>query len=231
MNECLELGPDILTNLHGLFLRFRNNVIAAAGDIRKMYYMIRVTKQDEFMQLFVWKCKNESQLRQYAMTRIIMGSKPSPAISCIAVAETARLCDFETKYPAAFEALTFNSYVDNTFITGQDIDTVRANIAETEIVAAKGGFYYKEWVVSGQQVGEQTISVNLPNQIAVDEERALGVHWDVEKDIIMVKVDVTKPPKKSNRKNRFSVILSPVGGVEIKPKLTLRTALSIHAKP
>ena len=47
----------------------------------------------------------------------------------------------------------------------------------------------------------------------------------------MVKVDVTKPPKKSKRKNRFSVIISPVGGIEIKPKLTLRTALSIHAKP
>ena len=171
MNECLELGPDILTNLHGLFLRFRNNIVAAAGDIKKMYYMIRVSKQDEFMQLFVWKWKNESQLRQFAMTRLIMGSKPSPAISCVAVAETARLGDFETRYPAAFEALTFNSYVDNTFITGQDIDTVRASIAETEIVAAKGGFYYKEWVVSGQQVGEQTISVNLPNQIAVDEER------------------------------------------------------------
>ena len=46
MNASLDLGPDILTNLHGLLLRFRTDVIDAAGDIKKMYYMVRVTVEE-----------------------------------------------------------------------------------------------------------------------------------------------------------------------------------------
>ena len=85
MNSCLDIGPDILTNLHGLLLRFRSDAVAASGDIKKMYYMIRVSKEDEFMQLFLWKWKGESEVKTYAMTRIIMGTMPSPSISIVAM--------------------------------------------------------------------------------------------------------------------------------------------------
>ena len=230
MNASLDLGPDILTNLHGLLLRFRSDAVAAAGDIRKMYYMVRVSVEDQFMQLFLWRWKGEKQIRYYTMTRLVMGNKPSGPISCVAINETANLFDFASRFPSAHNALTNNSYVDNTFIVGPDIDRVRADICETELVAAKGGFYYKEWVVSGQKVGEQVIAVQLPNQIAPDEEKALGISWDVEKDLLSVKVDVTKPSKKARRKDMFVVDIGPNNVVQVRPILSLRSALSIHAK-
>ena len=230
LNACLDLGPDILTNLHGLLLRLRKDLVAAAGDIKKMFYMVRMTKEDEFMQLFVWCWKGEKQLRHFAMTRLVMGNKPSGPISCVAVNETANLYDFPHKYPAAYDALADNSYVDNTFITGPTVEAVRADIAETEFVAGKGGFFYKEWIVSGQKVPEQVIAVHLPNQIAADEEKALGVDWDVENDELSIKVDVAKPPKKLKKKNEYSVQVSPGNTVQVSPHLTLRIALSVHAK-
>ena len=39
MNASLDLGPDILTSLHGLLFKFCSDVVAAAGDIKKIYYM------------------------------------------------------------------------------------------------------------------------------------------------------------------------------------------------
>ena len=230
MNASLDLGPDILTNLHGLLLRFRADVVAAAGDIKKMYYMVRVTLEDVYMQLFVWCWKGEEKIRTFAMTRLVMGNKPSGPIACVAVNETAKLYNYEVEYPAAHEALTNNSYVDNTFITGPDITKVKADIAETEFVAGKGGFFYKEWIISGQDVPEQVIAVHLPNQISAEEEKALGVDWDVGKDTLAVKVDVSRPAKKLNKKNQFSVQVSPYREVHVFPHLTLRIALSIHAK-
>ena len=37
MNSNLDLGPDILTNLQGLLFRFRNDLVAASGDIKKCF--------------------------------------------------------------------------------------------------------------------------------------------------------------------------------------------------
>ena len=141
MNSSLDLGPDILTNLHGLLLRFRSNIVAAAGDIKKMYYMVRVAKEDEYMQLFLWRWKDEDCLKYYSLTRLVMGNKPSGPISCVAVNETAKLFDFQERFPAAYNALTNNSYVDNTFVMGSDLESVKKHIQETEFVASKGEFF------------------------------------------------------------------------------------------
>ena len=124
-----------------------------------------------------------------------MGSKPSVPISGVAMAETGKLEDFEQRYPVAYEALTNKAYVDNIFHTAPSYDKVKADIDEIEFVAARGGFYFKDWVISGQEIQQQIISVSLPNQISEDEERALGVNWDPKFDTLSIKVDVSKPPK------------------------------------
>ena len=170
INNSIDEGPDILTNLHGLLLRFRSDTVAAAGDIKKMFYCVRVAKEDEFMQIFIWRWKGEEKLRYFAMTRLVMGTCPSTSISGVAVNETANLEDYNERYPAAYNALAHNSYVDNTMIMGPSLEKVKADIKETEFVAAKGGFFYKEWVISGQKVGDQVIAVHVPNQIAADQE-------------------------------------------------------------
>ena len=230
MNSSLELGPEILANLQGLLLRFRNDVVAASGDIKKMFYMVRMKKEESFMQLFVWRWKGEEKIRTYAMVRLVMGSKPSVPISGVAMSETGKLKDFEQRYPVAYEALTFKAYVDNIFHTGPSIEQVKKDIDEIEFVAAKGGFKFKEWIISGQDIPQQVISVHLPNQIAEDEERALGVNWDPKVDTLCIKVDVAKPPKREKKKNKFSVIITSLDTVQVKPILTLVAALSIHAK-
>ena len=39
-------GPDLLNNLDGVLLRFKNHKIAIAADIEAMYYQVRVSKSD-----------------------------------------------------------------------------------------------------------------------------------------------------------------------------------------
>ena len=52
--------------------------------------------------------------------------------------------------------------------------------------------------------------MHLPNQISADEEKALGLSWDVQNDLLSVKVDVTKPSKKARKKDIFLVKLGPM---------------------
>ena len=59
------------------------------------------------------------------------------------------------------------------------------------------------WVVSVIKNGlflVRRLRINqLANQIAPDEERALGVQWDVENDLFFVKPNLEKPVKKQKK--------------------------------
>ena len=139
-----------------------------------------------------WRGKDQNLLYD----QIGMGVKPSANFAIIAMKETAKLEDFEIKYPVAKKALSEDSYMDNTFVTAPTIDEIHEKIKEIEFVAKQGGFKYKEWVVSGQNVPQQVISVALPHAIGVNEEKALCVHWDVVQDQFFIKVDVSIGSKK-----------------------------------
>ena len=80
-----------------------------------------------------------------------------------------------------------------------DVDTIKKDIKEIEKVSVMGGFHYKDWLILGQDVKEQLISVQLPNQIGADEERCLGVSWDVKEDDLFIKSNLEKPRKKSKK--------------------------------
>ena len=96
LNSSWNLGPDVMANLQATLLRFRKDVVGAQGDISKMFYMVRVTKEEEMMQLFIWKFKGEEKLRTFSMTRLVMENKPSTNISIVAV---HKLEDFKESEP------------------------------------------------------------------------------------------------------------------------------------
>ena len=182
LNSSWDLGPDVMSNLHGVLLRFRKDQVGGQGDMTKMFYMVRVTKEEEMCQLFLWQFKGEDTVKIFCMTRLVMGNKPSGNISIVAVKETAKMNDFEKRYPIAYQALTFDSYVDNVFLTAPDAATLLSGIKEIEMVAKQGGFKFKEWIISGEDIPEQMVSIKLPNAIAPEEKKALGVFWDVRED-------------------------------------------------
>ena len=236
LNSSMALGPEHgLNSLHSILLRFREGKLGAQGDISKQYYMVRV---DEYMmQLWLWRFSGEEKIRTFCMTRMVMGVKSSANFAVIAMKETAKLYDYEQRYPVAKKALSEDSYMDNTFVTAATPAELEAKIKEVEFVASEGGFKYKEWIVAGQNVPDQVISVALPNALGVNEEKALGIHWDVVADKFFVKVDVSIGSKKKVK----TVSLAPYltddilsGDAKLQAmlpiKLTLRVCLSIHAK-
>ena len=95
-----------------------------------MFYQVRDTKEEEMMQLFVWKFKGEDKLRTFCMTRLVMGNKPSTNISIVAVQEST------------------------------DLGILLRKIQGVERVAGAGGFKFKEWMIPGQITsGEQLVSL------------------------------------------------------------------------
>ena len=232
LNSSCSLGPeDIMNNMTGILLRFREDIVGAQGDITKMYYMIRISIDGQMMQLFIWRFEGEKEIRTFCMMRLTMGNKISSNFSIIAVNETAELQDFPTKFPDAYEALTKNTYVDNVLVVKPTVEEIKKTIEQIEFVSAQGGFFYKPWIISGQDVPHQVIPVALPNAVSVEEERALGMNWNVLEDTFSVNAGaVLGGGKKGGEavtevvEDNNSLILNPT------LKLSLRICLSVHAK-
>ena len=51
MNDELLQGPDLSSNLVGVLIRFRQEKYAFMADIKKMFFQVRVRKDD---QSFLW---------------------------------------------------------------------------------------------------------------------------------------------------------------------------------
>ena len=116
------------------------------------------------------------------MKRLVMGNGPSSGLSAVALQETSKLEDFVATYPIAHTALTEDTYVDNVLLTADNLEEMRVKIKQVEFVAGKGGFFFKEWVVSKQDIPVQVIGIQLPNAIGITEEKALGINWEVKSD-------------------------------------------------
>ena len=55
LNDYWRKGPDLLNNLFGVVLRFREKEVAISGDISKMYHRVIIPEQDQHVHRFVWR--------------------------------------------------------------------------------------------------------------------------------------------------------------------------------
>ena len=214
----------MLNSLHGVLLRFREDVEAACGDVSKMYYMVLVAPEDQYMQLFVWQWPGEDIVRTYMMRVLIMGNKPSSNYSIIAVKETAQMGDNPEKFPRVVRALVEDSYMDDVFPTAPDKETIVQDAKDITTVAASAGFRFKDFIFSGEEVEEKTISVKLPNAIGGSEEKALGLGWEVKEDLFYVRASVNFSKKKGNVVTGENMVLEDIIDKNI-PVLTPRNCL------
>ena len=90
---------------------------------------------------------------------------------------------------------------------------------------------------SGENVSPQEIQVNLTNAIGADEEKALGIGWDVRNDLFFVKPGLMIGGKKSRKELTPCLLPAADSGggnasLILNPKLilTLRICLSVHAQ-
>ena len=78
----------MLNSLHGVLLWFREDYVAAQGNIKKMFYQARTAKDEQYMQFFLWHFPKDSEIQTFCMTKLVMGNI-SPSLSIVSIHETA----------------------------------------------------------------------------------------------------------------------------------------------
>ena len=86
--------------------------------------------------------------------------------------------------------------------------------------------------MSGQLLPDVIIGASAPNVSDIQDERALGLYWDVGQDLLYVKADLNKSSKNVRRGAlAVQVTIDGFSNVTVAPHLTLRACLSLHSKP
>ncbi|XP_047499242.1 uncharacterized protein LOC125046242 [Penaeus chinensis] len=168
-------GPGILNSLLGVLFRFRQNNIAIAGNIAKMYHTVKLSTVDEHTHRFVWRDLDDKKTPdQYALTTVAFGDKPSGTIATLALRHTVE--KFGKEYPDVQGMIINNTYVDDILYSTDTIENAFKLIQDAEKILSQGSFRVKHWIVSGHY---ESCKVNV---IKSDHEKILGLKWNPLED-------------------------------------------------
>ena len=185
LNDYWNKGPDLLNNLFGVVLRFREKEVAISGDISKMYHRVLVPEKDQHVHRFLWRnMETEKEPDVYVKTVLTFGDKP--AMAQIALHKTAEenLCS----HPQAAKAIKENSYMDDICDSVETVEKARKQTEDIDTILATGGFKVKGWTSNKTEKSDSDGDIEMKMFKGDSEEKVLGIGWNNQTDTFSFKV-------------------------------------------
>ena len=127
LNDYWAKGPDLITNLLAVLLRFTEEAVAVTGDICKMYHAVRITSLDQHTHRFLWRNLVEHiEPEIYVMTRVSFGDRPAGNIVTTALRMTAHMGRKE--YPEAADVIYKSTYVDDVVDSFNSLEMINSHL-------------------------------------------------------------------------------------------------------
>jgi len=112
LNDALLQGPDLMCPLISVLAKFRQREIAFSGDIRDMFHMVRIRKEDLPALRFLWRGKDRTRPPDtWTMEVMVFGAVSSPYQAQYVKNRNAE--EFKDEYPEAADAIQNRHYVDD----------------------------------------------------------------------------------------------------------------------
>ncbi len=198
LNSCLLKGPKLQPDLVQVLIRFRSRKVALMADIKKMFLQIQLKRKDQNSHRFLWRdLEINKKPKKYCMTRVTFGSTSSPFLSIATVQKHAR--DHKEEYPRAAEEILENMYVDDLLSGSEDDASALEMKCELTELMYIGGFHLTKWAsnsmsvmksipdeeIAPEVVTHAVISGNNEAEKMSDLLKALGISWDITKDVFL----------------------------------------------
>ena len=180
LNKAFLAGLDLLNNLTGILLRFRNHKVAIAADSEAMCHQVRVPKSDAEALRFLWQeGLLESDPEMYQMVVRIFGGKDSPCCANYALKKTG---NFNCYNPSTIESLLKSFYMDDFLKSVPSKEQAKQLCLETIEVMAACGFNLTKFKSNSPDVLSSLPdykSERSTNHLKIDKEqveRTLGIN-------------------------------------------------------
>ena len=223
LNDTLYKGPDLTNSLVGILCRFREQPIAFACDIEKMFYSFHVPAPDrDFLRFLWWKDGNtNSHLATYRMTAHIFGAVSSPACATYGLRYAAK--DLASKYgTAANSFISRNFYVDDGLQSVRSVQEARELVKQTVALCRERNIRLHKFISNSPIVLNSLPQSECAMESSILEfdraepatERVLGILWDVKQDSFLFRIQLDKhPTTRRSILSASSSVFDPLGWI------------------
>ncbi|UYV82492.1 hypothetical protein LAZ67_21002516 [Cordylochernes scorpioides] len=209
LNDCLEVGPNMLENIPDIITRFRLGPVAVTSDIRKAFLQIEVAEEDRnYLQFWWYKNQKLEEKQMYRHCRVVFGVSSSPFLLA------AKTIDI----------LRWSMYVDNCVASvGSKEDALKFKEESVEIFGT-AKMDLREW-----EIGPSSEEKQVP---------VLGLFWNLRTDELTCDLrsfaKKTEPGKVTRRKilSAAHSLFDPIGFTcpfTIIPKMLLQESYGVKA--
>ena len=171
LNDCMEVGPNLLSNLTEILLRFRRWCIGISSDVEKAFLQISVSEGDRDVHRFLWNLGGETKHLRFR--RVPFGNCASPFLL------NATIQHHLAKFPNSrvIEELKDNLYVDD-WLTGADSAEEGCKlIQEASDVMNQAAMPLAKWVSNSPAVAEVLHRDFKDKFIDAESVKVLGMKW------------------------------------------------------
>ena len=191
LNDILMKGPNVLTSLLEVLMKWRLFPVAFLGDISKMYHNVQTGQMEAHVRRLLWReCDHGRPPDIYCFERVTFGDRPAGCIVVSALRATAEM--FSHLSAKASNVLIHDSYMDDTLSGDNTAEEAKELAMDIQTIAMEGGFKYKKFVFSGEYEA---------NGETKPAEKALGVIWNPSQDTIGVRIDLNHNKRKGGKRS------------------------------
>lgn len=189
LNEHLLPGPDMINNLTGILIRFRQHPIALLCDIEKMFNQFHVQEEDRNYLRFLWWKDGDTttQPQEYRMKVHLFGAVSSPGCANYGLKYLAK--EHSHSHPVGAQFVTKDFYVDDGVTSADNVKRAIQLAHEAREICSKGGLRLHKFVSNNHAVlqslppSECATETNTKDLTFNDTlERALGIQWSIKED-------------------------------------------------
>ncbi|XP_030039919.2 uncharacterized protein LOC115455415 [Manduca sexta] len=200
LNDYLLTGPDLLSSLFGIMLRFRENKVAVTGDIKDMFLRIKIHDEDQDAFRFIWRNSPKENIKTYVMTSLIFGANFSPFIAQFIKNKNAQR--YVSTLPAAVKAIMNSHYMDDYIDSLPDDESAIKMVKNITNIHLSGGFEIRNWTSNSEAVLNSipeaslgTAAIKFKTHQQFEGERILGLIWYPKDDVWGFDVSLKRIPE------------------------------------
>ncbi|XP_064462610.1 uncharacterized protein LOC135373316 [Ornithodoros turicata] len=196
LNDHLEKGPKVNSDLVPVLLRFRMNAIALAADIEKAFLQIAINEADRDALRFLWFADVPTvnhplpAVEEWRMTRVPFGTTSSPFLLGDTLQYHLRNAWDDQAHVAAILERSF--YVDDLLAGASTVEEAKTIKDTAQALMAEAGMNLTKWSSNSTELQQY---INGPSSTAApsitepekhikagEVSKVLGIVWDHKND-------------------------------------------------
>ena len=191
LNNCLYPGPNLISKIFDILLRFRMNPIAMISDIKQAFNQVEIDPEHQDFLRFLWyenPLDSSSPLIPYRFLRLVMALTSSPFILNATIRH--HLQKFEASDSVFVKEFLKDLYVDDVPSGSATLTEAKRFYEKSSSMLKSGGFHLRKWNSNSKELQaffDEKESPELKGSSRL--KKVLGVEWDLDSDEFLFRFD------------------------------------------